>query len=430
MGLLRQSSLLGLDIGSHSIKLVEVKRTREGSVITCAKAVPIKREQEDDTGEYVADIAIAEALRTLLSKSKLRSKRVVASVSSALEEQVTILPTFFIPDLVPDIPKEAIKASVMTEAEVQARIPFPADVAVVDCNVLEEATVEGQKGLEVFFIAVHRDVIDSRVQLLRSVGLIPVAIDVDFLALARLLAFTNQIPDDGDIAIIDIGASKTSIGFYLHGKLHIYPHVSVAGDYLTDRVSQQLSLSRGVAEEHKKNIGLGAQNTEFDNSEDSEPESSLRSPTVGVLLREESSSAEISEIIREGLEDLQGLCSQLQSRFDFYEADFPDFKPSKIFSAGGTSQLPGLDKLLASHLSISVEKVGYLEEAANEETQDPTLESTELINSRTSLRLDTKGDVDEIEGNELLFATAVGLALKGDVGAIRRVTPTQMSGEG
>lgn len=372
MGLFRQNSILGLDIGSHSIKLVEVKHTRGGPVITCAKVVSIKREQEGDT-EYIADIAIGEALRELLGKSKLRSRRVITAVSSALEEQVTILPTFFIPDLVQDLPKETIKASVMAEAEVQARIPFSADFAVTDCNVLEEKIDGGRRGLEVFFVAVHRDLIDSRFQLLRSVGLIPIAIDVDFLALARLLGFTNQIPDDEDIAIIDIGTSKTSVGFYQHGKLYIYPHVPVAGDILTDEVSQRLSISWEEAEERKKKAGCGIQNVEFGNSES-----------------EEQPSDEASEIIQLALEGEQGLYPQLQSRFDFYEAAYPDFQISKIFSAGGTSQLPGLDNFLASRLSIPVENVSYLE----------------------SIPVDANGDVSEIKSNEPFFATAVGLALK------------------
>ena len=384
MGLFGQNSILGLDIGSHSIKLVEIKHTRGGPIITCAKSVLIVHEQEEDT-EYIADIAIGDALRELLGKSKLRSKKVVTAIPLALEGQVTILDTFFIPNLVPDLPKEAIKTSVMMEAEVQARIPFSADVAVTDCSILEEQTVGGRNGLEVFFVAVHRDLIDSRFQLLSSVGLIPIAIDVDFLAVARLLGFTNQIPDDESIAIIDIGASNTSVGFYQNEKLRIHPHVPVAGDYLTAEVSQQLSISWEEAEERKKNAGCRVQDAEFGNSVILEPE---EEPSDEVP--EEQPSDEASEFIHWALEGGQGLYPQLQSRFDFYESEFPDFKLSKIFSAGGTSQLPNLDKFLESRFSIPVENTSYLE----------------------SIPVDAKGDVNEIRGNEPLFATAVGLALK------------------
>lgn len=118
-------SSLGLDIGSHSIKLIEVRYTRESPVITCAKAVPIARERED------RDIAISEALRELLGKLKLRSRRVITAVSSALEDQVTVLSSFFIPDLMPNLPKEVIKTGVIMEAEVQARIPFPVDLSLI-----------------------------------------------------------------------------------------------------------------------------------------------------------------------------------------------------------------------------------------------------------------------------------------------------------
>ena len=395
MGLFNQDTILGLDIGSHSIKLAEVKHTREGAVITCAKAIQISREQEKDT-EYIADIAIADALRELIDKSTLRSKRVVTAVSSALEEQVTILSSFFIPELIPDLPKEDIKTNVMMEAEVQARIPFPADFAVADCNILEETTFEGKKGLEVFFVAVHRDLIDSQFRLLRSVGLIPIAIDVDFLALARLLGFTNQILDHGNVAIIDIGASKTSVGFYQNGKLRLYPHVPVAGDYLTDEVSKQLSVDWEEAEELKKNEhpALGAESDNSVSNHGSLSAVSAQAGTEGkeedISLHEEQLSTETSEVIQWALDHEPRLCSQLQSRFDYYEADFPNFKPSKILAAGGTSQLPNLDELLTSRFSIPVESVSYLE----------------------NIPVDAKGDVSEIKGNEPLFATAVGLALK------------------
>ncbi|MBC8230955.1 hypothetical protein H8E77_15495 [bacterium] len=80
MGFFRKSSILGLDIGSHSIKLVEVKHTRGGPIITFAKSVPIAREQEEDT-DYVADIAIGEALHELLGKSKLFYRRIITALS-------------------------------------------------------------------------------------------------------------------------------------------------------------------------------------------------------------------------------------------------------------------------------------------------------------------------------------------------------------
>jgi type IV pilus assembly protein PilM len=302
----------------------------------------------------------------------------------------------------------------MAEAEVQARIPFPADVAVTDCNVLEEKTRGRSRGLEVFFVAVHRDLIDIRFQLLRSVGLIPIAIDVDFLALARLLGFTNQIPDDEDIAIIDIGAFKTSVRFYQHGKLHLYTHVPVAGDILTDEVSQQLKISWEEAEERKKKAGCGiptptppeegkeVQNAEVGNSVISEPEEQPR------LRQDVPLEDPATEVIQWALEGGQGLYPQLQSRFDFYEADFPDFKPSKIFSAGGTSQLPGLNNFLASRLLIPVENVSYLESPALRAPENRDIPE----DRRLRLTVDAKGDVSEIKNNEPLFATAVGLALK------------------
>jgi len=378
-------SILGLDIGSHSIKLVEVKHTRGGPIITCAKAIAIAHEGEVTYND------ISRALRKLLNMSKVRSKYVITALSSA-EEQV-IMRTIFMPEMTATVSYDAVRAGARFQAEEQSYIPYDIDYAVMNFDIIGEATVDEVEGLEVFFISAHRDLIGSRVQLLREVGLTPIAIDIDILAIARLLGFTEQIQEDNDIAIIDIGASKASVCFYQHGKPYIYPHIPTAGDNLTSELSHRLQISWKKAEEEKKLQGSfknfpQAESIKF--SLKTEVEASLNANANGADstgLREHTAD-EVFDILQRALEKNEGLCPLLQSRFEYYEADFP--KPTKIITTGGTSQLASLDEFLASRLSIPVERISYLEK----------------------IPVDAKGDVSEIKDNEPLFTTAVGLALK------------------
>ncbi|MCZ6676884.1 MAG: type IV pilus assembly protein PilM [Candidatus Poribacteria bacterium] len=350
MGFGRRKSVLGLDIGSHAIKLVEIKHTNKGPVITHVQSRSIPQVEDDEQDPAGAT---RETLHTLVDEAKLRGKRVVTAVSSALDEQVTMR-SIFIPDLPLDAPEEVLQMSVRAEFEAQDYITYN-DEAEIDCHIEREITLNGVRGLEVFVVAVHRDLIEGHVQLLRDCGLIPIAIDIDFLALARLLVVTQQLSPTGDTAVLDIGANQTAIGFYQPRQLYLYPHIPIAGNQLTSQLVQRLNVEWEEAEASK-------------HAQVEEPE------------------------VWEALEDCldQELYQQIYVHLDAYEREFPESRPAKMIVSGGTAQLPNLDQFFDSRFSIPIQIIHYLDQIA----------------------VDPKGDTAALRGNEPLFATAVGLALK------------------
>jgi len=351
-------SVLGVDIGSHSIKLVEVKHTKEGPMITFAQSATIPQVEGDELAHMEA---IRDTLNTLVTESKIQKKKVVIAVPAALEEEVT-MKSIFIPDLPIDVPKEVMKMNVRAEFEAQDFISY-LDDAEIDCHVEGETTFDGNHGLDVFAVAVHRDLIERRVQLLRDCGMFPIAIDVDFLALARLVITTTQLSDEEDIAILDIGATTTDVGFYQHGKLYPYPPIPFAGMDLTSHVAQTLNVSEDEAEAYKHGKEAMV---------DGSPE-----------------EADVWGVLEDKLN--QELCLQLYGHFDAYTREFPEFKPSKVIISGGTAQLPQLDEFFTSQLAIPVDVLHYVDRIA----------------------VDANGEVAALKDNEPLFSTAVGLALKG-----------------
>ena len=347
---LGKRNILGLDIGTHSIKVVEVKRTKNGPTVTFAHNQPIVPIGDSENAK---EEATREALETLVSEGKLRKRRVAVAVPSALDEQVTMR-SIFVPELPIDAPKEVLRLSVQSEFEAQDYIPYN-DEAEIGFHVEGQMTLNGVNGLAVFVVAVHRDLIEQRVALLKECGLSPVAIDVDFLALVRLACVTQQLAKTGDTVLLDIGASKTTIGFYQQRKLYLYPHIPMAGNQLTAQLAERLDTDWEEAEKCK---------------------------------RTQTEEPHIWETLEACLD--QDLYQQLYVHFDAYEREFPDSKPAKVIVSGGTAQLSRLDHLFDSRFAIPVDVLHYLDKIPVESNEATV----------------------PLRGNEPLFATAVGLALK------------------
>jgi type IV pilus assembly protein PilM len=177
----------------------------------------------------------------------------------------------------------------------------------------------------------------------------------------------SLLPDDEDVAVIDIGATKTFIGIIHHRQLAFHRVISIAGDHLTSQIERRLRVSGEEAENYKLTEDL------FERIPDGDSEVwRAASPIEPVI------------------EERQGLFPQIRQCFDFYEADTPNVRLSKIFLSGGTSQLQNLDNFLSHRLAISVENVHFLDQ----------------------ISVADKGDASEIEGKESVFAAAGGLALK------------------
>ncbi len=354
---IRRSSL-GIDIGAGYIKAVELEYGSKGPVIAAAGISDLLKDNSFET--------VGQALADLIEQKGFRSKRVVATVP-AVGEGIATSRRIFMENLTPDIKKSDLKERVEWEAITRDYFPFPAEEAIIDCHVLGEATQESVPGIWVFFVAVHRDLVKERVDMLRSVGLIPIAMEIDFTASLNLLDYLGMFPDDEDVVVIDIGAEKTSIGIIYRHQLAFYRDISVAGNHITSQIERRLRIGRQEAEEYKTTEDL------FEKISDGSDEIwRAASPIESVV------------------EERQGLYPQILECLRYYEGDVANAKLSKIYFLGGTSQLRSLDSFISHRLAIPVESVHFLDyvPAANE------------------------GDANDIEGMEPIFATATGLALK------------------
>jgi len=358
MILRKRTSSLGVDIGASSIKVVELGYGSKGPLIINAGIT----EPLADSSVETASTALAQ----LIDRKKIRSRRTVTVVQTASEGSATVR-RIFMEHLTADIKEAELKERVKWEIVTRDYIPFPVEEAIVDCHILEEGTLENIPGLWVFLVAVRKELVTDRVNILRAAGLVPIGIEIDFSAVLGLLSYMGMFPDDEDVAVIDIGATKTSIGIIYRRQLVFYRDISVAGNHITSQIERRLRIKKQEAEDYKLTEDL------FEKV----------SNGTGEIWR---AASPIESVI----EERQGLYPQIRECFRYYEGDVPNARLSKVFFSGGTSQLNDLDNFLSQRLAIPVENVHFLDHVP----------------------VDHNGDASEIEGKEPVFAAAVGLALK------------------
>lgn len=354
----RKTSSLGVDVGSTTIKVVELGYGSKGPfILNAGMTQPLA-----DNSVEIASAALAG----LIDQRKFRSKRTTAVVQIASEGSAAVR-RMFLEHVTADIKQAELTERVKWEAVTRDYIPFPAEEAVVDCHILGEGTQENIPGLWVFLVAVRKDLVTDLVNTLQAAGLIPIAIEVDFTAILNLLSYMSLFPDDEDVAVINIGATKTSIGIIYRRRLVFYRDISVAGNHITSQIERRLRIKKQEAEDYKLTEDL------FERISDE----------AGEIWR---AASPIESVI----EERQGLYPQIRECFRYYEGDVPNAKLSRIFFSGGTSQLHNLGNFLSQRLAIPVDNVHFLDH----------------------IPVGDGGDASEIEGKEPTFATAIGLALR------------------
>ncbi|MBI4576457.1 MAG: type IV pilus assembly protein PilM [Planctomycetes bacterium] len=287
-------SLIGLDLGSREVKAIELTSTREGDVVT-AFARRSVQEGQDPRG----------VLPDLLRTGGFRARRVATAVSgrSVIVRYISVA----------RMDDEDLKVRLPSEAD--KYIPYDVAEMVLDGTRIGD---EGDKPqMKVLLVAVKRSLIDEHVALLADVGLTPVVVDVDVFALEnafeRYRATAEGAPgDDQVLALVDVGAKKTSINIVKGDATYFTREVYTAGETFSEEVAKKLGLEAPEAEALKRDPGV-------------------RGPEVG-------------ETLRPILDDLGG---EIHLSFDYYENQF-DQEVDAVYLSGGSSRLVGLERSFAA----------------------------------------------------------------------------------
>jgi type IV pilus assembly protein PilM len=322
----QNNSMLGVDIGSSSIKIVQVERGETPRLVTYGMVDIPQSISSQTTDENVHKIA--ELLANLMERAGVSTKECVMS-----------LPNSAVFTSVIDMPKMGDKEmeSAM-QFEAKKYVPLPFSEVTLSWTVISEN--DDGASSKVLLIAVPKQIRDIYVKLFQLAGLNLEIIEIEALSLIRSLVVDKTKND----AIIDIGAKVTGLNFVRAGTLQLTRNLSIGGDTITDRIAQALNLSMPRAEQFKRDFGL--RGTDF------LPEAVK--PVLAVI------KAEVAQII------------------GIYKAH--NIKTDRIVLVGGGAQLPGIVEYFTTELGVPA----VLGDSLSRVTYDENIKS---IISRYSLHL-------------------------------------------
>ena len=247
-GTAKASQVLGIDISSTTVKLLELSREGDRYRVESYAVAPLPPQavveknvnQVETVGTLISDLVV---------RSKTRAKQAVAAVSGS----AVIIKTIAMPA---GLSEEDLEAQLTVEAD--QYIPYPLEEVALDFEEL--GPVPGREDqVNILLAACRQENIESRVDALEVAGLTPAIMDVEVFAMERALALLQtQMPASGPqtIAMVDIGASMTTLSVFADGESVYTREQLFGGKQLTDEIMNRYDLSFEEAGRAKKQGGL------------------------------------------------------------------------------------------------------------------------------------------------------------------------------
>lgn len=236
------SSVLGVDVGSQSIKICEIRNQGKDPVVTGLAIGDTPEGSVDHTGVYNPE-AVGDAIKKLVSAAGLTVGPCVVSIAGQASVLVRTLE-------VPKMNDAELKQHM--EWEINRNIPFAESTVVSDFKPLG-GDDPNSPNMDVVMAIAPQSAIDTMMMCVKRAGKSTFAIDVEPLSMAR--SFVKSYGDEfgtQTVCMVDIGASSTSINIYHAGKLIMPRQVPIGGQMFTQAIADALQLSQAEAEKAKR----------------------------------------------------------------------------------------------------------------------------------------------------------------------------------
>ncbi len=301
--------VVGVDIGSHSVKVCQLKRTDKAySIVNLGSA--LLPEGAVDDGALNEPEVVAAAISNLFKNLKIKKKKVGISISgySVIVKKVNLAV----------MNEKEMEDHIMTEAE--QYIPFDIQDVYLDFQDLKTNT-DGYERTDVMLVAAKKEIVDDYLDMLDSIGLQTTLVDIDGFAFENTYEYNT--PKTENVALIDIGASKMHINIISKGISVVARDIVVGSRQLTERIMGEFDLDFEEAEALK----LG--NTPVDDKQ-----------------------KELEEIFA-------SVCTQwvleIKKAIDLYHSNFPDAPLARLVLSGGGSKVAGIADYLNQETGIEIE---------------------------------------------------------------------------
>jgi type IV pilus assembly protein PilM len=302
---MRGVNLIGLDVGSTSVRAVETGRGKDSTVITRFGQAPLP-DGAVRGGVVHDDKAVTLALKQLWASTGFRGRKVVLGVTN---------PQIVVREMaVANLPGRELKRSL--PFQVRDSLPLPVERSLLDFYPLEDAT--GRETVRGLLIAAPKEAVLTAVRAVERAGLHVARVDLASFALLRAASRLDSQVE----AVVDIGAQATTVVVHADGEPLIVRTIPRGGAEITQTIAARLGVPFGEAEALKCRVGL------LDGAD----------PGTADVIR-----SAVGPVVNE-----------IRSSFAYLNAGGRQARVSRLALSGGGSLLPGLDRALGEQLGVEV----------------------------------------------------------------------------
>ena len=310
---------LGLDIGRQYVKMVSTEKTKDGFKVLDAGSRLVPEPNTAFDPEKIARPHWVMAVKELLRQQGLNPKRVKGLVtgingSSASIKQITTM----------EMPTDELESAMTFEA--RKHIPMDGTDAVIDYQILGSNQKEVDK-IDVGLVACTKGVLTHHMDLIKECGLKPGVVDVNPIAMSNAFSFIKDMPEDGLVVMLDIGAVSSSFVVYGKGQQFFTRDLPVGGHHFVKELSEKKEIGYIEAQDllYKEGLSASVSNATTD-------------PTAAVGVADRTVFDNLVEDLRRSLR--------------FYAKQTGQSFFLKIFLTGGAAATPGLPAFVTSKLNI------------------------------------------------------------------------------
>ncbi len=308
----KKDQLVGLDIGSKAIKVALIAEKKKGLTLERFGMIEIAPGMIEE-GTIKEPESVADTLRQLFKTYGIKERNVAISIGgySVIVKKINVQ----------TMTEEQLQDTIHFEAE--QYIPFDINDVNLDFQILGESS-QTPNHMSVLLVAAKKEMINDYISLTNLAGLNPCIIDVDAFALQNIFEANYDIENE-NVALIDIGASKTSLNI-LKGRNSVFMRdVSLGCGQINQKIVSMLDCSFEEAEL----IKFGEKTDRI-------------------------SPEELSEIASSIVSDW---CTEIRRALDFFYSTYPDDQIKQIVISGGGGNIQEFRSLLAEETSAEVKTI-------------------------------------------------------------------------
>ena len=322
----RKRDVVGIDIGSSSVKLVQLKEQKGAYQLLNAGIIPLPSEAIVDN-TLMDSASIVKAIKNLTSSLTVKVKDVACSISG----NSVIIRKISLPAMSP----EELEDQITWEAE--QYIPFDINDVNMDFQILSPDSIDPSR-MNVLLVASKKDIINDYVAVFNEAGLHLSVVDVDSFAVQNAFEANHEVGPDEVLALVNIGASIMNINVVKNGITLFTRDVQMGGNLYTEEIQKQMGVSSDEAESAK----MLAHETR-------------NGALLGVL-------GKVNDTITQ----------EIRRSLDFYNSTASEDRITRIFASGGCSKVYNLLGTIAEKLGVPVEMINpFAKLHYNEKDFDP-----------------------------------------------------------